>query len=125
MMEDHYFVTAPWVYFDATLVNTFRQAMPDQCEHLVRLGEHLGSRTKHVTIFQVMEWLGYDGPVEDLSMWLCIFFDKNVNHHDVIRELREVDGQRRAIKIAPPTQLGLNTCAVACVCGVAVGFNCV
>jgi hypothetical protein len=104
LMEDHFFITAPWPYYNATLVNTFRETMPDQNEHLLVLGNHVGAGRRDVSIFEVVEWLGFDGAVEDLSMWCCLFFGKGVQHHEVVRELREVEGRQRAIKIAHPTQ---------------------
>ncbi len=68
----HFVSLAP--YEQAELVELHSETVPDQGKHLKRLSESLGVRSMP----DLANKLGYDGPLELLSMWACLFGGKQL-----------------------------------------------
>jgi hypothetical protein len=58
-------------------LQTFRATVPDQRGHLDHCGQLLGVHS----VPALCEALGYTGAPEDLSMWLCLFAGKGLEHN--------------------------------------------
>ena len=68
----HFVSLAP--YEQAELVKVHSETVPDQGKHLQRLSDSFGVHSMP----DLANKLGYDGPLELLSMWACLFGGKQL-----------------------------------------------
>jgi hypothetical protein len=74
-------------YEKASLLTEFAMWVPDESRHLVRLGRLFGVPT----LPGLAGALGYSGPLELLSMWLCLFCGNGMVVKDVFAHCRNSD----------------------------------
>ena len=72
-------------YEEANLLAEFARWVPDESRHLERLGQLFSVDT----LPNLAIALGYDGPLELLSMWLCLFCGRGMMVQDVLLHMKD------------------------------------
>jgi len=72
-------------YDEANSLAEFANWVPDESRHLERLGQLFSVTTLHMLAVE----LGYDGPLELLSMWLCLFCGCGIVVQDVLTHMKD------------------------------------
>jgi hypothetical protein len=75
----------------ANHVDVFVESVPDTCGHLPHLSRLLAAPT----MYELADALKYTGPIELLSMWLCIFGSAELATTDLATTLSDVDRARQ------------------------------
>ena len=85
-------------YEDANLLAELARWVPDASRHLERLGQLFSVDT----LPKLAIALRYNGPLELLSMWLCLFCGRGVVAQDVLMHMKDPEV---AIAAAPAAKL--------------------